>query len=305
MTKVNIYGRDKGSESECSFCWSIRVVLSKSGIDIPSYEISGYSLNAFAIWVNSQLPLSLWSEGCCHLFAKSLFKAVGVRSELLSVPNKHSPLDYLINHWSGRIEESLARGVPVAAQGLWPNSSYLWGLITDWDAGKRVLQGLSPNSKGFRENEAWPKKILIAAGTALTPNLRETMESTLLIASKLGANTYSASAWISGMDAYLLWLKYIKNNFSKEEKCHRILAKALSKARLGAACFISHHTVLSSPETEKMMLALAKRYQRIAQLLKDAYEAPGKQPFVNDIIAAMRQEEKALALLDEILFHIQ
>lgn len=290
--------------SECSFCWSVATVLQSLGIKVAEFELCGFSLNAFAIWANPAEPVKLWKEANCDLFVETLLRSLGLRGELLSIPDeKHDPLGYFLHHWKGRLENSLKAGIPVAACGVWPQCS--WGVITAWDEKERLIKGVIPGSDEELINICWPLKLLMLCGPAVPPRIEAILKVLLHQARDLGTNNIPHGKWVSGLDAYILWKELAGKKFTQELDQHTDLASHLAQARKEATLFLSHHADFYNAKTERMMLAFARRYNRVAGYLKDAASAPGERPFIAAIAEALAEEEKALVLLEELLFYLE
>ena len=303
-TGVTLKMQELPEASECSFCWSLRAILHRLNVKAAPFDIRGFSLSAFAIWAHPSKPVRSWKEVNCDLFVESLLRILGLRGGLLCVPrSERDLLGHFIRHWKGRVENSLQAGVPVAASEVWPE--YLWGIITDWDSKERFLKGLIPGVKHKLLNTCWPRKLLIVGGPAVSPRIKASLRVILRQAETLGANRIPQGKWISGLDAYLLWLERIAETYTREANHHINLARYLAEARNDAALFLSHHTNFHNTETERMMFALARRYKTVAERLKEAVTAPGERPFINAVTEAVGEEEKALVLLDELLFRIE
>jgi hypothetical protein len=290
--------------SECSFCWSVATVLQSLGIEVTISELCGFSLNAFAIWANASEPVKLWKEANCDLFVETLLRSLGLRGQLLSIPDdKQDLLGYFLYHWKGRLENSLQAGIPVAASGVWPQ--FLWGVITEWDEERRLIKGLIPGSNEELTNSCWPRKLLTICGPAVSPRIDAIFKVLLHQAKDLGANEVPQGKWVSGLDAYILWRELVIKQYTREPDQHADLASHLAQARKEATLFLSHHADFYNAKTERMMLALARRYNRIAGYLKEATSAPGERPFIAAITEALAEEEKALVLLEELLFYLE
>ncbi len=310
LKTLKLSEHDEGYGSGCygyglcyGFCWSLQVVLRSLGIEKTIYELRGLSLNAFAIWAHPTEPIKLWKEANCHLFIDSLLRSLGLRGDLLHVPEgKHNLLDHFLHHWKGMLENNLQGGVPVAAYGVWPESP--WGLITDWDDEERLLKGLIPGSRRKLVNTCWPAKILVMGRPTVSLGEKTSLHLLMRNATRLGENKISHDEWVSGVDAYLMWLTIAKKNYSREKNSHDDLARHLAGARKDAALFLSHHTNFHNSKTERMMLALARRYNRVSEYLNQAANAAGKRAFLQLITKAAAEEEKALAQFDELLIYL-
>lgn len=139
----------------------------------------------------------------------------------------------------------------------------------------------------------------------MAPRIKASLRLILHQAAKLGANRIPRGKWISGLDAYLLWRNRVAETYTHQANQHNDLARYLAEARNDAALFLSHHTDFHNTETERTMLALARRYRTVAEHLAEAVNAPGQRPFINAVTEAVSEEEKALVLLDELLFRIE
>ncbi len=288
----------------CSFSWSVKTILTRLGLDIPVYEIRGFSLNAFAIWAHPDKPVTLWLDSNCDVFNETLLRSLGLRGELLKIPDKESDfLDYFIHHWSGRVMENLVRGVPVACTETWTSST--WGIITEWNKDKRILKGYVPSSGKVIVNDSWPRKILLIGGSAVALNADTSIRLVLKQAVDLASNRIGKTGWVSGIDAYILWLQKIKEAYSSNVADHSSFSQSIAESRKDAGRFLTHHADFHDSETERMMLSLAKRYHMISENLEEAGSAPGIKPFVSALTEAMRSEEKALLLLEELIFRTE
>ena len=303
-TGVTLKTLELPKASECSFCWSVATVLQSLGIEVPIFELCGFSLNTFAIWAHPTEPVKLWKEANCDLFVETLLRSLGLREELLSAPmDKNDLLEYFLHHWKGRLENSLQAGIPVAASGVWPQFS--WGVITAWDEKKRLIKGVIPGSDEELTNTCWPRKLLMLYGPVVPPRIEAILKVLLHQARDLGANKVPQGKWVSGLDAYILWQELVRKKFTRELDQHTDLASYLAQARKEATLFLSHHADFYNAKTERMMLALARRYNRVAVYLKDAASSPGERPFIAAITEALAEEEKALVLLEELLFYLE
>lgn len=290
--------------SECSFCWSLALIFKKLKLKVATFDLRGMSLNAFKIWAHPREPVKLWKEAFCDLYVDLLLRCLGLRGELLTVaPDKHDLLDNFIHHWSGRVVDQLKTGIPVMAYGAWP--SYAWGVITQWDERARLIKGLIPGHRKPITNDCWPSKLIMIGGYAVSPRPEVNLRMVLRQIENLGANRLNKSDWVSGIDAYVMWLDRINKFYTREREAHHNLAGQLSEARRQSAIFISHHCEFHTSETERMMLAAARRYNHASYSLSDAAESTGEKPFVEYLTEAMAEEEKALLLLEEILFNTE
>ncbi len=287
----------------CSFSWSVERILVRLGMDITASEISGFSLNAFAIWAHPEKPITQWLDSNCDVFSGTLLRSLGLRGELLKMPDKEQDyLNYFIHHWSGRVMENLVRGVPVASAETWTDSA--WGIITEWDKDKRIIRGYIPGSEEIM-NDSWPRKILLIGGSTVALNVDASVKLVLKQAIDLASNRIGKDGWINGIDAYVLWLERIAEDHSKKLLNHDLFARNIALSRMDAARFLTHHADFHDSETERMMLSLAKRYNRVSENLDEARSAPGVKPFLSAVTEAMRAEEKALVLLEELIFRTE
>lgn len=291
------------SKLSCSFSWSIASMLTAMGLDVPASDIAGYSLNAFAVWAHPGVPVSQWAEEGCEMFTEFMFRSLSLRGEILSVPAyDYDLLHHFIRHWSARVQASLNASVPVAARGAWPDA--VWGIITAWNKDKRVLKGRVPGHRRVSVNTCWPDKIVLAAGPALKPEPEIAVKWVLERAAALGGNRLEHEGWVSGIDAYVLWCNRIRDRFGEEEASHRNLARHIAEARRYATRFLTRHADMHEPGVERMMLALARHYDRSSAHLADAAYSGDKQDFVCEVTLSLAEEEKALVLTEEILFHL-
>lgn len=288
----------------CSFVWSLQTLLAARGFEIPSFEIEGSSLNAFAVWAHPHQSVRLWAERFSDLFVEILLRSLGMRGEILKVPPKELDLiGHFIEHWGARIETSLNVGVPVASCGTWDESA--WGIITSWDRETRVLKGFIPGTKAELENTGWPDKIFILAGSTIKPDVDENIKLVLEKLLALGNNKYSQDGWVSGADAYVLWQRRIQGQYSKEHLEHQSYAEYLSHARREASSYLTHYAGTFGADIERLLLSAARRYHRSAIYLHDASQALAERPFLAAINEALGEDEKALVLVEEVLFHIE
>lgn len=301
-TKI-IKRKPEPSPTTSSFVWSIDTVLARLGIEVPVYDIRGFSLNAFAIWAHPDKPVELWSNANSDLFADSMLRSLGLRGELLSAPEKETDLwNYFLRHWSARVIENLKRGIPVVCSEAWSESS--WGVITGWDSEKRTLMGYMPGRLTERVNECWPTKIFLIGGSAIPLPYETKIRIVLKQAFELASNHIKKSGWLSGIDAYVLWLENIKE-YAKKAVHHNRMAQCLAEARADAAKFLTHHAEFDSFEVGRMMITLAKRYSQASDNLKEAQNSQSSRPFLKAVTEAMKTEEKSLVLLEELLFRLE
>lgn len=291
-------------ESPCSFSWSIQALLGSLGSNVSSFEIQGYSLNAFAIWAHPHQPVKLWSEAFCDMFVEMLLRSLGLRGELLEVPPEERDLiGHFLNHWAARVEANLRAGVPVAACGAWTEA--VWGIITSWDSSGRVIKGFIPGVEEEIENTSWPSKILVVAGSSVKPDTASNGKLVLGNILALGDNRFSKDSWVSGTDAYVLWRRRIAGQYSREQSEHIPYAHYLSLARSQASYFFTHIAGIFGGDVERLLLSVARRYHHSASYLQQASDAPAERAFLSSVTAALGEEEKAFALVEEVLFHLE
>lgn len=288
----------------CSFSWSIDIILSRLGLNVPFFDIRGFSLNAFSIWAHPEKPISTWPDSNSDLFSETLLRSLGLRGELLKIPDKeHDLLGYFIRHWSERVMENLVRGVPVASAAAWTSST--WGIITEWDKEKRILKGFIPNNEEKLANDSWPRKILLIGGKAVSLKHNASIRLILKQALELASNRIGKGKWVSGIDAFILWQQKISENYSRSALDHNTFSIYISESRRDAARFLTHHADFYDSDTERMMLSIAKQYKKVSENLKEATNSTSTKSFLDTTTEAVRAEEKALLLLEELSFRTE
>jgi|GEM_PF-5595361 len=286
-----------------SFCWSLAAILKTLGKEISRVDVRGYSLSAFSIWAHPEQDIKLWQEPFAHLFFSQLLDALGVHGELLCLPDDTDDhLGYFLSHWASRVRTYLLEGIPVGVMEVWPES--LWGIVTDWHPEQRVLKGYMPGRRGKITNRCWPKSLLLIGKKPVKPGSQPCLAETLRNVSRLGSNGLQRNDWASGLDAYLIWKDKAEEAFDYLVEEHSRLARNLAQARRHAASFLSRHADLGMQGTDRMMHSLARRYKRISEHLTEAAQAQRKLPFIRSLTYAIAEEEKALAMVDELLVRL-
>ncbi|MBD3284938.1 hypothetical protein GF359_01070 [candidate division WOR-3 bacterium] len=303
ITSAKIDINSLPAQGGTSFCWCIASILRILGKDTHQSDVRGFSLSAFSIWAHPAKDIKLWREPCAHLFTTLLLDSLALKGELLNLPEgTRDHLGYFLHHWAGMVKTYLNEGIPLGAMEVWPES--LWGIVTSWDPAQRVLKGYIPDSINEINNRCWPTKLLLIGKKPLRQGLKTPLKTTLRNVSALGSNRIRPGNWASGIDAYLVWRKNAAEGFDYNAGEHLNLASNLSEARKHAAFFLARHADLGVQGTDRMMCSLTRRYNKVSSYLSEAANAPGKQSFINSLTAAAAEEEKALALVDELLVRL-